>query len=383
MRTISCVFLALALWISFLQPPELYARNAAPFSNKRAILDGDIGLWTKKEEVDRRLQRIKEAGFNVYMPAVWYGRGTTWPSQYAPWDFSLGGNIPDGFDPLRYAITKAHALGIEVHPWFTLVLRWNDSFMPEYGLQGVAEGPHAAFDVHNPSFRHFMTNVVSEVAKNYDIDGINLDFARAVGLCGSTQCEQEYRALYGRNLSIDSLAFKLNPKQVPTLIEYQEVAVTALIKAVSDSVRAAKPGLLISSDGHPELARYEQGQNTVDWANKGLVDSVFMMDYHPIINSATVNTVRSKMANPQALTMLISNMTHGADRPANQKPVARSGQWLATTITAISKQWPDTGIAVYFYKYLTDEQTAALNTGPFLTPFDRPSDKSSLHLNIK
>lgn len=339
--------------------------GTATFANKRAILDGDIGLWTNKEEVDRRLQRIKDAGFNVYMPAVWYGRGTTWPSRYAPWDFTLGQKVTQSYDPLRYAIAKAHALGLEVHPWFTLVFRWNEAFIPEYGLEGVTEGPHAAFDVHNPSFREFMTNVVVEVATNYDIDGLNLDYGRAIGLCRSTTCQQEYRAVYNRDLTIDSLAFKINPKRVPSLIEYQEKAVTALITSISDSVKKLKPAIVISADGHPELTRYEQGQNSLDWVNRGLVDTVLQMDYHPTINVSATDTVRKQMTNPKALTLLISNMAHGADLPAKQKPFARSGQWLADTITTVSMRWPDTGIAVYFYKYLSDEQISALRTGPF------------------
>ena len=339
--------------------------GAATFGNKRAILDGDIGLWTNKEEVDRRLQRIKDAGFNVYIPAVWYGRGTTWSSRYAPWDFTLGPKVTQAYDPLRYAIAKAHELGLEVHPWFTLVFRWNETFMPEYGLEGVTEGPHAAFDVHNPSFREFMTNMVVEVAANYDIDGLNLDFGRAMGLCRSATCQQEYRAVYNRDLTIDSLAFKISPKRVPTLIEYQEKAVTALIQSISDSVKTLKPAIVISADGHPELTRYEQGQNSLDWVNRGLVDVVFRMDYHPTINVSATDAVRKQMANPKALTVLISNMAHGADLPVNQKPFARSGQWLADTITTVSTRWPDTGIAVYFYKYLSDEQIAALGTGPF------------------
>ena len=51
------------------------AQHLAPFAGKRAISDGDIRLWTNKEYVDRALARIKEAGFNVYMPTVWQGRG--------------------------------------------------------------------------------------------------------------------------------------------------------------------------------------------------------------------------------------------------------------------------------------------------------------------
>ena len=355
---------------------NLAEAGKATFANKRAIMDGDIDLWTEKDEIDRRLQRIKDAGFNVYMPAVWYGRGTTWPSEHAPWDFSLGQQVTRNYDPLGYAITKAHQLGLEVHPWFTLVLRWNQSFIPELGLQGVAEGPHAAFDVHNPAFREFMTNVVLEVVTRYDVDGLNLDFARAMGLCSSSACEREYRAKYNRNLSIDSLVFKVTPEKIPSLIEYQESAVTALIKSISDSVRRVKPALLISVDGHPELPQYIQGQNTVEWANKGLVDVILRMDYHPKLNTIGIDQVRARLANPTVLTQLISNMAHGADLAPSQKPYARSGQWLTDTVSMISTRWPDTGVAVYFYKYLSDEQIAALKTGPFRSQSDKAAPRT-------
>jgi uncharacterized lipoprotein YddW (UPF0748 family) len=350
--------------------------TGATFANKKAILDGDVDLWTKREELDRRLERIKQAGFNVYMPAVWYGRGTTWPSRYAPWDFTLGSRVTGSYDPLRYAVAKAHELGLEVHPWFTLALRWNHSFMPQYGLEGVAEGPHAAFNVHNPSFREFMTNVVSEVATAYDIDGINLDFGRAMGLCSDLACQEEYRSMFSRNLLADSLMFKANPKMVPTLIEYQEKAVTALIKSISDSVRKSKPALVISADGHPELTRYEQGQNTIKWANEGLVDVVLGMDYRPVINGDAADRVRNKLTNPNALGILISNMAHGADLPPNRKPYSRSGKWLSDTIASISARWPNAGVAVYFYKYLSDEQVEALQTGPFKRSLIAPTELS-------
>lgn len=364
MKPLSAWTFIVSLSIVFMTASAVGA-GSATFTDKKAILDGDVGLWTKKEELDRRLERIKQAGFNVYMPAVWYGRGTTWPSRHAPWDFTLGSSTTESYDPLRYAVAKAHELGLEIHPWFTLVLRWSQSFMPQYGIEGVAEGPHAAFNVHNPSFREFMTDVVSEVAAEYDIDGINLDFGRAMGLCSDAACQEEYRATYNRNLMADSVIFRTNPKMIPTLIEYQEKAVTALIKSISDSVRMTKPALLISADGHPELTRYEQGQNSIAWVNEGLVDVVFGMDYRPTIDGSAIDRVRSKLVNPNALTPLISNMAHGADLPPDRKPYPRSGKWLSDTITMISTRWPNTGIAVYFYKYLSDEQIAALQTGPF------------------
>ena len=328
----------------------------SPFAGKRAILDGDIPLWTKKEYVDEALSRIKEAGFNVYMPTVWQGRGATWPSKYAPWDAKLADRLESDFDPLRYLIKKAHEMGIEVHPWFTLTLRQADIF-PDFALSAM---PQKAFDIHNPQFRDLMVKLIREVVANYDIDGINLDYVRAMELCSSIECEEEYGKTYDRNLKADSLIFKLLPSQVPSLANYQETAVTALVQAISESVRTEKSHILISADVFVGHAPLSQGQNSVSWVNSGLVDVIFRMDYSRKINAAAMDTTRRELHNPEKQSLLISNMSNPDDMIAGQKHFARDGKWLADTISMVNTSWPKTGVAVYFYKYLTDEQIAAV-----------------------
>lgn len=146
------LFAIIAVWCfpcSMVRGEDVSSHPASPFEGKRAILDGDIPSWTKKEYVDEVLSRIKRAGFNVYMPTVWQGRGTVWPSKHAPWDTKLANRHKSNFDPLRYVIEKAHEMGLEVHPWFTLTLRQSDIF-PEFALPTM---PQKAFDVHNPEFR--------------------------------------------------------------------------------------------------------------------------------------------------------------------------------------------------------------------------------------
>src|SRR5215510_1220866 len=234
MTTIRSLVLAISLLclhhnLAFgLETPQ---HPATPFAGKRAILDGNIPLWTNKEYVDLALARIKEAGFNVYMPTVWQGRGTAWPSKYAPWDTQLADRPKIDFDPLRYLIQEAHKLGIEVHPWFTLTLRQSNIF-PEFALPGT---PEKAFDIHNPQFRELMSKLVDEVVTDYDVDGINLDYVRAIGLCFNVTCQEEYKKRYKRDLEADSLLFKVLPRTVPSLIEYQETAVTSIVRAISET----------------------------------------------------------------------------------------------------------------------------------------------------
>jgi uncharacterized lipoprotein YddW (UPF0748 family) len=337
--------------------PEVGTPQAGVTSmaGKRAIFDETFHFWTTPDAADRTLRRIKEAGFNVYVPVVWYGAGATWPSRHVHWDRNLASQAAAGVDPLRYVIEKAHALGIEVHPWFTIALR-QDNLFPEFALQGQLEGGRLGiFDLHNPRFRTFITNVIAEVVSEYNVDGINLDYIRMMGLCTNDACLREYRERYGRDLAIDAAVFRVTPRLVPTLIDYQESTVTDLVRDISARVRKLKPAIVISADAHPELTDFLQGQNSVDWANRGYVDVVFRMDYSPTIDIASTNAVRRRLNSPDAVTVLIGNYDL---IPAGAQP--RSGRWLVETLSDIALRWPRSGAAVYLYNQLSDDQAAAL-----------------------
>jgi uncharacterized lipoprotein YddW (UPF0748 family) len=120
-------------------------------------------------------------------------------------------------------------------------------------------------------------------------------------------------------------------------------------------VRAVKPRVVISVDAFPELTDYLNGQNSVDWANRGYIDVLFRMDYAKKIDGASTNAVRARMKQPDRLTIIAGNydlVSNGA--------VPRSGQWLVNTLREIGDRWPRTGAAVYLYNQLSEEQVRAL-----------------------
>lgn len=326
----------------------------APMEGKRVMFDETFQFWTTREAADRTLRRIKEAGFTVYVPVVWYGAGSTWPSKLAPWDPAVAEQGRRGFDPLRYVIDRAHSMGIEVHAWFTVALRRSDIF-PGLALAGVRErGELGIFDIHNPDFRALITALIVEVARNYDVDGINLDYIRAMGLCTNAACSQEYRAKYGRDLSIDAVAFRMAPSLVPALIDYQESTVTELVRTIATAVRAVKPRLTISAAAFPDVKDVMNGANSVDWVNQGYIDVLFRMDYAKKIDHASTAAVRARMVQPDRMTILAGNydlVSKGAE--------PRSGQWVVDTFAEIEDRWPRTGTALYLYNQLSDEQIVA------------------------
>ncbi len=156
------------------------------------------------------------------------------------------------------------------------------------------------------------------------------------------------------------MLFRMTPNLVPSLINYQETAVTTLVREISEAVRSKKPHLLLSADVFVGHAPLNQGQNSISWVNDGLVDVIFRMDYMRQLNVAAMDRTRQELNHPDKQNLLISNMSNPDEMISQQTYFARDGKWLTDTITNVRTRWPKTGIAVYFYKYLTDEQIAAL-----------------------
>lgn len=351
--------MAFVVILACIDPWGIAGAAGKTFAGKRIIFEEGVLQWGTKEATDQILVRIKDAGFNAFGPIVWHGRGTMWPSTYAEWDYWLKDRPKQDYDPLKYLIDQAHKMGIEVHPWFNLALREGD-FLPQFAPPGTPKG---AFDVHMPEFRHLMANLVAEVVSRYDVDGINLDIVRTMGLCTSDFCKADYAARYGRNLLMDTTQFKLTFGRVPTLVEYQESDVTATVQEISQRVRAIKPKIVISADVIPLIASVDEGQNSIDWENKGLVDVLFRMAYNLDIDVALTDKIRSLLKNPDALTLVISNVSHEEKSPT-QAYFSRDGKWFADTINTVQQHWPMTGVGVYMYRWLSDEQIAAVKVGP-------------------
>ena len=221
-----------------------------------------------------------------------------------------------------------------------------------------------------------MADMITEVVAVYDVDGINLDYIRAMGLCTNEACISEYRETYGRNLALDAATFRVAPRLVPTLIDYQESAVTSLVREISKQVRKVKPQVIISVDVHPELTDYLQGQNSIEWANRGYVDVLFRMDYAKTIDIASTESIRKRLKNPDSLMILAGNYDLV---PNGAQP--RSGQWIVDTMNDVGLRWPRSGVAVYLYNQLSDDQVAALSQWHTGRRRHAPSGTESLRMH--
>lgn len=326
----------------------------------RVMFDEDMHWAVSKESADIILSRVKAAGFNVFIPCVWHGNGTYYPTALTNPDPKLA-DIISKYDPLEYLIEKAHRLGIEVHPWFTVMRRENSRYSKFFG-KGVPDG---AYDVHNQEFRKFIVDLMVDVVRRYKVDGVNLDYIRAMGLCTSDSCRADYNRKTGRNFWADYSLRGLLGEARNRLEGWQDQAVREIVDTFSRQAKEINPDIIISVDGHPKpktAHRPLEGRHEVGWMNDGVIDVVFAMDYRETIDYEQINAVRRDLHKPERLIALFGNYDR---RSPTARAVPRSGTLVAKYAYYAQRQWPSSGIGFYIYGQMTDEQVAALRNGPF------------------
>ncbi len=101
---------------------------------------------------------------------------------WSPWLTGTMGRSP-GYDPLQYWIQQAHARGIEVHAWFNPFRALSNTSHSCCPTHVAKSSPHITkpfgsmlwCDPAHPETRSRALNVILDVVKRYDVDGVHLD----------------------------------------------------------------------------------------------------------------------------------------------------------------------------------------------------------------
>lgn len=329
----------------------------------RAIVDEDY-TWIDKDRANELIDRIHEAGFNTLIVFVWSGRGTSWPSKLAPMGPKWKAQYVEGHDPFAYLLAQAHKKNILVLPAFAVMKRQDDyDIFPNFYDDGTPNRRFSkAYNVHLPEFRQFIENLVIEVVEKYDIDGINLDYIRSLGICHSKYCVNDYFSKYGRNLAVDNTTKLLDKKAYENIRDWNKNAVSQIIFHIRERMKTIKPKVPLTVD--TELGSWElQGADAIGWANKKWIDIIFHMFYKDIkeFDAEKLDLQRTKLEQQEKLVLLVNNYTERNGMRHKQEP--RSGKEVADLINLAKKyQKYNDSLALYLYRYLTKEQIFSLKS---------------------
>lgn len=267
-----------------------------------------------KALVQQILDDHKKANMNAVVWQVRQGGTAYYSSSYEPWGFYAGYKHP-GYDPLAYAIEQAHARGLELHAWMN-VFESRDTSVgspasthPEWVCRDQDGRPMTDKPSLSPGLaqvREYLVKVAMEIVRNYDIDGLHLDYVRwnefsssaqfakvsegqrfPEGAIGDDQVQDLLRNAAGRYLYDVEHPYSAGvPAGFSTWEEWWRWSVTEFVRALHDSIQAVKPWVRLSPAA---LGRYNWGgwqgydvvyQDAALWFNQGYIEQIMGMHYH-------------------------------------------------------------------------------------------------------
>ena len=132
------------------------------------------------------LDRARNAGMNAVILQVRPAGDAVYESALEPWAILLTGTQGQspGYDPLAFAISEAHARGLELHAWFNPYRAHHPSATSEVSTNHVSVakpdlvrsyGKYLWLDPGDIAVRRHSIKVITDVVKRYDIDGVHID----------------------------------------------------------------------------------------------------------------------------------------------------------------------------------------------------------------
>lgn len=169
-------------------PREFRAAWVATVSNIDWPSSPNLSTEQQKKEAITILDRAKEINLNAIILQVRPSADAIYPSQIEPWTEYLTGeqNRPPSpwYDPLQFWIEQAHLRGLELHAWFNPYraktamskIKLSDQHIANRYPDAVKKyGDLLWMDPSNPVAAQQTLDVITDVVRRYDVDGIHID----------------------------------------------------------------------------------------------------------------------------------------------------------------------------------------------------------------
>lgn len=140
----------------------------------------------QKAELVKLMDLAQELKFNAVVFQVSSMRDAMYESEIDPWSEFLTGKMgkKGEFDPLKFAIDEAHKRGMVLHAWFNPYRAWHASAKGEASDTHITKRRPDLVRTYNKTqildpaekeAQDYIVNIVSDVVKRYDVDGIHFD----------------------------------------------------------------------------------------------------------------------------------------------------------------------------------------------------------------
>ena len=237
-----------------------------PHSYAKSAFD----IERQQKELKDILDKLKRAGINTVLLQTRIRGTVIYPSRYEPWDGCLSGNPgkSPGYDALLFAIDECHKRGMELHAWVVTIPvgKWTSAgcsqLRKRFGTLVTKIGQEGYLNPEKPQTADYLADICEEITRNYDVDGIHLDYIRYPETWKIRVSKQQGR-------------------------QY----ITNIVRTISRRVKALKPWVKMSCSPvgkYNDLTRFNSSgwnaystvcQDAQGWLRDGLMDELFPMMY--------------------------------------------------------------------------------------------------------
>ncbi len=257
----------------------------------------------QKQEFIDLLDQHRSAGLNAIILQVRPAADAFYAKSREPWSRYLTGKqgqAPTPFyDPLQFAIEEAHKRGMELHAWFN-PYRASTTLNPAHFSDDHITKRHPEwfftyagkklFNPGLPDVRKYIIDVIMDVVKNYDVDGIHFD-------------DYFYPYPDSRNTSVpDQLTFAQYNNGIENIEDWRRNNVNMLVRDLGIAIKRIKPYVKygispcgvwdnkennsIGSETRGLSAYRELYADGVKWMQEGWIDYINPQIYFPFKNRA-------------------------------------------------------------------------------------------------
>nr|WP_241993428.1 glycoside hydrolase family 10 protein [Trichormus variabilis] len=327
------------------------------------ITNNDLNIFKDRQKVQDSVKKLRQLNFNTLYPVVWNSGYVMYPSVVAKrldiQPFVFRGS--DGHDILADVIDKAHRQNLLVVPWFefgfmappTSELALNK---PEWFTQkrnGSQTSISAAGEVmwlnpFHPEVQQFITNLLLELANNYDIDGIQFD--DHMSLPHEFGYDKYTVALYRQET-------KKNPPadaQDPEWVSWRANKITDFMVRLNERVKQIKPKAIFSvSPNYYDFAYKFQLQDWLNWVRLNIVDELIVQVYRENQDQFNAKISRPEMQEVQQIIPTGVGIMAGL----RTKPV--SMRQIKSQVRAAQQR--GLGVVFFYYESLWNNSSEPLN----------------------
>ena len=209
-------------------------------------------------------------------------------------------DVEAGADPLAECLEACHKHGLKVHAWFInhnwrtppedLIKEFSEAGRWQFGPDGqdrVLEGGQRVYWVNpsDPRNVKLQADMMSEVAREYRVDGVHFDYIRYENYSGSYG--KADRARFEADTGLEVREWPGDVLRSPRgrlngeFLEWRVQQVSSVVEACSEAVREANPECKLSAAVYPAWPNHRLivGQDWPEWLEEGWIDFVCPMNY--------------------------------------------------------------------------------------------------------